>query len=134
MNFRIEQIEYKNIRDIGDLTLDFTQPNEAEAQPISLVQMPNGTGKTTTMGLLRTVTLGEQLDAEEVQSYEPETGASLGKFSVMFSSGGERYKNHLRLDYDIGRAEYEHSRVSREGGGLNQGHFVPNELEKLLSE
>jgi seryl-tRNA synthetase len=134
MNFRIEQIEYQNIRDIGDLILDFTKPGDGEAQPISLVQMPNGTGKTTTMGLLRTVILGAQLDADEVQSYEPETGASLGKFSVAFSSDGERYKNHLRLDYDIGRAEYEHSRVSREGGGLNDGHFVPNELEKLLSE
>ena len=134
MNLRIEEIRYENIRDIGSLHLEFTKPGTSEPRHISLVQMPNGTGKTTTMGLIRHLILASELDDETVMGYEPETGASEGKFTIGFAAGDERFRVHMDLDYDLGTVTYRHSYPQREGGGMNSGHFLPLELENILTE
>jgi hypothetical protein len=134
MNLRIEEIHYRNIRDIGSLHLEFTKPGTSEPRHISLVQMPNGTGKTTTMGLIRHLILGSELNDETVMGYEPETGASEGKFTVGFAAGDDRFRIHMDLDYDLGTVDYRHSYPQREDGGMNSGHFLPLELENILTE
>lgn len=134
MNLRIEEIRYENIRDIGNLTLDFTKPGTSEPHHISLVQMPNGTGKTTTMGLIRHLILGTQLDGDTVKDYEPDYGASEGEFAITFASGDDRFRVHMQLDYDMGTLTYQHSYPQREGGGLNSGHFLPLDLQNILTE
>jgi myosin heavy subunit len=134
MNLRIEEIRYKNIRDIGSLDLEFTKPGTGEPRHISLVQMPNGTGKTTTMGLIRHLILGSELDDETVMGYEPETGASEGEFTIDFATSDDRFRIHMDLDYDLGTVDYRHSYPQREGGGMNSGHFLPLELENILTE
>ncbi len=134
MNLRIEEIRYQNIRDIGSLHLEFTKPGTSEPRHISLVQMPNGTGKTTTMGLIRHLILGSKLDDETVMGYEPETGASEGEFIMGFAAGDERFRVHMELDYDLGTVDYRHSYPQREDGGMNRGHFLPLELENILTE
>lgn len=134
MNLRIEEIRYKNIRDIGSLKLDFTKSGSNQPKHISLVQMPNGTGKTTTMGLIRHLILGSELNNETVRGYEPETGASNGEFIISFAAGEERFRLHMELDYDLGTITYKHSYPQREGGGLNSNHYLPLELENILTE
>lgn len=134
MNLRIEEIRYSNIRDIGSLQLDFTKPGSNRPKHISLVQMPNGTGKTTTMGLIRHLILGSELDNETVRGYEPETGASDGEFIIGFAAGDERFRLHMELDYDLGTVTYKHSYPQREGGGLNSNHYLPLALENILTE
>ena len=134
MDLRIEEIRYQNIRDIGSLHLEFTKPGTSEPRHISLVQMPNGTGKTTTMGLIRHLILGSELDDEAVMGYEPETGASEGEFTIGFAAGDERFRVHMHLDYDLGAVDYHHSYPQREGGGMNSGHFLPLQLENILTE
>ncbi|WP_144922277.1 coiled-coil domain-containing protein [Halorubrum salsamenti] len=134
MNLRIEEIRYENIRDIGSLHLEFTKPGTSEPRHISLVQMPNGTGKTTTMGLIRHLILGSELDDETVMGYEPETGASEGEFTIGFAAGDDRFRIHMDLDYDLGTVGYRHSYPQREDGGMNSGHFLPLELENILTE
>jgi hypothetical protein len=134
MNLRIEEIRYQNIRDIGSLHLEFTKPGTGEPRHISLVQMPNGTGKTTTMGLIRHLILGSELDDEAVMGYEPEYGASKGEFTIGFAAGNDRFRIHMDLDYDLGTVDYRHSYPQREGGGMNSGHFLPLELENILTE
>jgi hypothetical protein len=134
MNLRIEEIRYKNIRDIGSLTLDFTKPGTAEPYHISLVQMPNGTGKTTTMGLIRHLILGTQLDGDVIEDYEPDYGASEGEFTITFAAGDERFRVHMQFDYDMGTLTYRHSYPQREGGGMNSGHFLPLALQNILTE
>ena len=134
MNLRIEEIRYKNIRDIGSLKLDFTKSGSNQPKHISLVQMPNGTGKTTTMGLIRHLILGTDLDNETVRGYEPETGASNGEFIISFATGDERFRLHMELDYDLGTITYKHSYPQREGGGLNNNHYLPLALENILTE
>ena len=134
MNLRIEEIRYENIRDIGNLTLDFTKPGTSDPYHISLVQMPNGTGKTTTMGLIRHLILGTQLDGDAVKDYEPDFGASEGEFTITFAAGDERFRVHMQLDYDMGTLTYQHSYPQREGGGMNSGHFLPLALQNILTE
>ncbi|MDB9302389.1 hypothetical protein PN417_15820 [Halorubrum ezzemoulense] len=134
MNLRIEEIRYQNIRDIGSLHLEFTKPGTSEPRHISLVQMPNGTGKTTTMGLIRHLILGSELDNETVMGYEPEAGASEGEFTIGFAAGDDRFRIHMDLDYDLGTVSYRHSYPQREDGGMNSDHFLPLELENILTE
>ncbi|MDZ7731419.1 MAG: ATP-binding protein [Natrialbaceae archaeon] len=54
MDLKITGIRYENIREFKEVELDFTEDSPGNPHHISLVQMPNGTGKTTTMNLIRT--------------------------------------------------------------------------------
>jgi DNA repair exonuclease SbcCD ATPase subunit len=134
MNLRIEEIQYENIREFKDLEIDFTKANQNDVHHISLVQMPNGTGKTTTMQLIRQLILGVELPEAEVYDYEPDFDASEGEFMIGFRSGSDRFRVHMHLDYDVGTVHYTHSYPQREGGGKNNGHFMPMELDSALTE
>lgn len=134
MNLRIEEIRYENIRNFGNLTLDFTKPGTTEPYDVSLVQMPNGTGKTTTMGLIRHLILGTQLDGDAVSEYEPDTGASEGEFAITFAAGDDRFRVHMQLDYIMETLTYRHSYPQREGGGMSSGHYLPLALQSILTE
>jgi len=134
MNLRIEEIRYKNIREIGSLDLDFTKGQSSDTHQISLVQMPNGTGKTTTMGLIRHLILGAELEEDAVMAYEPEYGASEGEFTMGFATADERFRLHMHLDYDVGSITYRHSYPQRQGGGMNSGHYLPLELQSVLTK
>ena len=64
MKIQILGWEYINIRRINNLTVDLTKGNSIPHQ-ISLIMMPNGTGKTTTINLMRAVLDGSALDWDE---------------------------------------------------------------------
>jgi DNA sulfur modification protein DndD len=134
MKLRIESIKYKNIREFGDLELDFTRSQNSETHQISLVQMPNGTGKTTTMGLIRHLLLGTELEADQVKEYRHQDGASEGKFSMAFATESQRFRIHMHLDYDAGTVSYRTSFPKREGGGTKERHFLPRELDETLTK
>lgn len=134
MNLRIESITYQNIREFRDLSIDFTRDGGDELHHISLVQMPNGTGKTTTMQLIRQLIRGVNLEESEIMEYQPDFGASTGEFTIGFRSGSDRFRVHMQLDYDVGIVNYRHSYPQREGGGMNDGHFMPMEINDTLTE
>ncbi len=134
MNLRIENITYQNIREFRDLSIDFTHDEGDGLHHISLVQMPNGTGKTTTMQLIRQLIRGANLEESEIMEYQPDFGASTGEFSIGFRSGSDRFRVHMHLDYDVGIVNYRHSYPQREGGGMNDGHFMPMEINDTLTE
>ncbi len=140
MKFRIEEIRYENIREFGNLHLDFTREGSNETHNISLVQMPNGTGKTTTMGLIRHLLLGTELEEEQVRDYapgpehSPEYNPSEGEFSMAFATDSMRFRLHMELDYEMGSVRYRHSYPKREGGGTEAGHFLPIEIEDAITE
>jgi DNA sulfur modification protein DndD len=140
MKLRIEEIRYENIREFGDLRLEFTQEENNETHHISLVQMPNGTGKTTTMELIRHLLLGTKLEEEQVRNYAPdpeyapEYNPSQGEFVMTFATDSIRFRIHMELDYDMGSVQYRHSYPQREGGGTDSGHFLPLDLEDALTQ
>jgi DNA sulfur modification protein DndD len=134
MNLRIERIQYQNIREFQDLELDFTAESE-DPHHISLVQMPNGTGKTTTMNLIRATLLGLELSEDEVSSFSPnEFSASIGKFEIDLRTPNEIFTLQLQLDYDIGESEYRHIKPQEARGGNRSGHYMPPQLRNIIEE
>lgn len=135
MRLRIEEIQYKNIREFGDLKLDFTRDETNDTHHISLVQMPNGTGKTTTMGLIRHLILGTEFEDEgQVKDYQPEYNPDSGQFSIAFATESKRFRLQMNLDYNSGTVSYNHTSPQREGGGFNPGHSLPLSLEDTITE
>lgn len=134
MNLKIEGIRYQNIREFRDLELDFTDSN-GNPHHISLVQMPNGTGKTTTMQLIRTVLLGRDLTENEIDSFAPnEFDASTGKFEIDLRTPDEFFTLRLKLNYDVNDFSYRHIKPQEAGGGDAAGHYLPTQLDNIIRE
>jgi septal ring factor EnvC (AmiA/AmiB activator) len=135
MDLKITGIRYENIREFKEVELDFTDDSPGNPHHISLVQMPNGTGKTTTMNLSRILLLGKEMDAEEVRSFQPSDFDAIdGSFEVDFVSSGEPFTLRLELDYEVGDHSYRHIKPQEVGGGDMAGHFLPNELNNVITE
>jgi DNA repair exonuclease SbcCD ATPase subunit len=134
MKLRIEEIRYKNIREFGDLTIDLTHSGGNNTHHVSLIQMPNGTGKTTTMGLIRNLITKADLDEQQVREYAPKIDAKDGEFVMGLATDDQRFRLYMQLDYDLGTVSYRHSYTKREGGGINNGHYLPPELNDTLTE
>ncbi|GAA0646394.1 ATP-binding protein [Salarchaeum japonicum] len=137
MDLRIKGIRYKNIREFNDLEIDLTR-EDGDTHHISLVQMPNGTGKTTTMDLIRTVLVGKELNEDDgltVESLEPEEFDAIeGSFEVDFESNGDQFTFRLDLDYETYEYEYRTIRPSEVGGGDMLGHSLPTQLRTVINE
>ena len=107
MKMSILGIEYKNIRKIADLKLLFTD-SVGKVINNTFIMMANGTGKTTTMTLLKGVLDGKasEWEAEEVKSFAPiGRKADKGEFNVTVQFDDKQYKYFLCLDYWRGVAQ-----------------------------
>jgi len=114
--------------------------NETSCYPVSLIQMPNGTGKTTTLNLLRAALGGEPIkepwDAEKVRSFRkteawrhlPEHQDSEGRFQVRLLYNGARLTFTLNFDFEDGRVDFSTTLQS----GMKRGFHPPRELERFL--
>jgi hypothetical protein len=140
MDLRITGFRYHNIREFKDLKIDLTRDSE-NTHHISLVQMPNGTGKTTTMDLIRTVLIGKDLEENEegeltVNNLEPKDFDAIeGWFEADFKSNGTPFTFRLELDYETYDHQYRTITPSETGGGDMIGHSLPNhELNTIINE
>ncbi len=99
--------------------------------PIALVQMPNGTGKTTSLEMLRAALSGEaeEWGQERIQSYRKESGdADRGFFEVSFQVGSDKVSIQLTLDFLEGEAEYK----TIQNRGNKEGFHPPVGLRQFL--
>lgn len=134
MGLKIKRIKYENIREFEELELDLTNGTD-DPHHVSLVQMPNGTGKTTTMDLIRTTLLGKDLDEEEVRSYQPTNFDAVdGTFEIDFEFNGDVFTLRLELDYEYGNYAYRRIRPQRVAGGDIPEHRLPHQLENVMTE
>lgn len=134
MNIEILGWGYENIRRFGKLDVDLSQ-NRSSLPHICLVMMRNGTGKTTTIQLIRAVLNGAATtwNAEQVREFRPKgRDVSFGKFNLTVKFDGNTYYYTLLFDYEKGNAEYRTSRVSRVGGGLETGRILPTALNGVF--
>lgn len=128
------QISYKNIREMKDLNIQLTD-RRGKPRHISLIQMPNGIGKTTTMELIRYCldkgALG--LTSEEIQSFKP-TNADVtnGEFRVKLTMDGQLKIVTLRFDYDNGTVKY--TTTSTERGGEVEGLELGQDVESWFKK
>ena len=133
MKMSILGIEYKNIRKITDLKLSFL---DATGNVINnnFIMMANGTGKTTTMELLKGLLDGTAVEwsASDVKSFAPTTRVSdTGEFSITVKFDERQYKYFLCLDYRTGVATI--NTTTTENGGYEEGRHLPDSLKDIFS-
>jgi len=115
--------------------VEFDLKSNGVVPKVTLIQMPNGTGKTTTLTMMRAVMTGEAetWPEDRVRSMRrPGLQNTAGVFAVFLSIEGKPLTLELRLDFDAGTAAY---RTSSPGlGGVVPGWRPPKEVERFLDE
>jgi len=101
-----------------DHTIDLMDGESAA--PVALIQMPNGTGKTTSLEMLRAALSGEAeaWDQETVRSYRKQsTDVDQGSFEVSLQAGPDKVTIKLSLNFLDGTVEYEttHNKGNKKG-------------------
>ncbi|WP_088343783.1 MULTISPECIES: AAA family ATPase [Rhodomicrobium] len=110
---------------------------DANGQPhgISLIQMPNGTGKTTTLSLLRAALSGAAAngtwDRGRVRELRKKGGdAAEGLFELKLTLNDKRITVKMEFDFETGRVEYK----TTWGSGQEEGFNPPFELRRFMNE
>lgn len=109
MKMSILEFEYKNIRKISSLQISF-RDNDGGVIKNNFVMMANGTGKTTTMTLIKGLLDGSaaKWSTDYVKSFSPTTTTGdNGEFSITVKFDEKQYKYFLSLDYVHGTAKIE---------------------------
>ena len=113
-----------------DVAVDLRRAGQVP--PVSLVQMPNGTGKTTTLELLNAALSGSAQDwkPEQVRGYRRGREGAVGRFKVTLLVDGKPLSIELSLDYSTGRASYRST--SPGSGGVVPVWRVPPAMTRFL--
>lgn len=110
-----------------DHELEFFPSGQSETWPVSLIQMPNGTGKTTTLTLLRAALSGSAADGdvspEAVRAFRKRNGGEdTGQFVVHLKIADRKVSFILDFDFDQGSLNYHTTLPS----GMKRGfHPLP---------
>lgn len=130
MELRLLGWQYENIRGgLHNVAISL----ESGADRWTLIQMPNGTGKTTTMSLLRATFSGESLSPQFVRDLRASDEAETGLFEVRLSIDSKPYRLQLRLNYVDGTCQYWTARSEIRAGGLEEGLLLPHDLRRLFT-
>ena len=140
MKMSILEFEYINIRKISSLKISFRN-NDGGVIKNNFVMMANGTGKTTTMILIKGLFDGSAVkwSADYVRSFAPTTTTGdTGEFSITVKFDEKQYKYFLSLDYVNGVAKIETLAPpkGRETGlrlpGAIKGIFTPKCVSRFV--
>ena len=134
MKIRILGWKYEHIRRMESLEVSLER-EDGEIYPHSLIMMPNGTGKTTTLYLIRAALDGSAINwkKRDVISYRPVySQEEEGGFTLKVAFGEDIYYYVLHLDYESGRAWYETGSAMM-AGGLEEGWRLPLALRGILN-
>jgi len=123
-----------------DHQISFLKDKEGQdIYPISLIQMPNGTGKTTTLELLRAALSGDTLmgkgaaqewSADKIQSFQKRNSQSSGgQFQVILICDTRRLTITMDFDFDDGKVKYSTTLQS----GNREGFHPPREVMKFFN-
>jgi hypothetical protein len=106
-----------------------------EPYAVSLIQMPNGTGKTTTLSLLRAALSGAAAngswDRARIRELRKRSHAGPdGLFELWLALNGKRITIRMEFDFEAGRVEYK----TTFGSGQEDGFHPPFELRRFMNE
>lgn len=103
--------------------------------PISLVQMPNGTGKTTTLSLLRAALSGAAddplWDSKKIEEFKKRhSKKQFGFFEVRLLLNERRATIVMEFDFENGRVNYK----TTYGPGRREGFYPPSDFRRFMNE
>lgn len=109
--------------------------SDGQPYPVSLIQMPNGTGKTTTLALLRAALSGAAIDPgwdrQTIAEYRKKNGASQhGYFEVRLLLNDRRATILMEFDFENGRVSYK----TTHGPGRRDGFHPPPDFRRFMNE
>ncbi len=116
-----------------DVSIDLTGRNGEPAR-VALIQMPNGTGKTTTLNLLRaslTNAASRWSPAQIRELRRPGATNDLGEFRVNLLMDGKPLTFELLLDFEAGTAGYRTTLPS--SGGVVRRWDPPTAMQRFLT-
>ncbi|MGB8946491.1 MAG: hypothetical protein WCD21_40595 [Streptomyces sp.] len=115
-----------------DHEIDFRRAGD-DPHRVSLVQMPNGTGKTTTLTLLRATLSGAAADGSwdgrQMMKLRKSADQVQGSFEVRLLLGPERVTIIMSLDFETSKVHYKTTR----GEGQHEGFDPPFEFRRFLT-
>lgn len=135
MKIRITDWRCENLR-IGEGTESFELGDPPARW--SLIQMPNGLGKTSTMTLIRAVLGEDELSPEEVRGFSANDAVESGMFELGLLIEGRRggppkhYRLTATFDFRNGSYQYSTLRPQERAGGREPGLVLPPDLKHIL--
>lgn len=132
MKMSILELEYKNIRKISSLQISFRNDTGGVIKN-NFVMMANGTGKTTTMTLIKGLFDGSAKNwpVDYVKSFAPTTTTGdKGEFSITVKFDEKQYKYFLSLDYVNGIAKIETQAPPK---GRETGLLLPTAIKGIFT-
>ena len=130
MRVRITGWRAKNLRGyLRDIDIDLS----ADLRRWTLFQMPNGTGKTTTMRLFRDALTGVPLSESDIQSLKADDTVEDGFFELSITIDDEPWRVNMKFDFRTGRCEYSTTSVGERTGGDKVGR-LPAVLRETLQK
>ena len=127
MKIRILGWEAEGLRGaLANFKIDVSNP----LKPNVLIQMPTGTGKTTTISLIRKALSGESLSPREIESFRADSQPPSGRFALRLSLDDVIAKIVVEFDFASSKAEYTTIWVP---GGNKNGHVLPRPYDRLLT-
>ena len=106
-----------------------TLGDESHIHKVSLIQMPNGVGKTTTLRLLRAALSGEaSWSPDEVREFRKRTPRNRrGQFSVvLLTNQNRRLTIVMKFDFSNGEVSFQTSY----GSSAGLSHYRPSNFSR----
>ena len=105
---------------------------DPDSAPIALLQMPNGTGKTTTMSLIRTVLSGRR--PVDIASFRGSDSASEGFFELRLKLDEDLYTVGIRFEFNTREAFFYTDGLEGREHGHNLPTLVADTLRRGVTE
>ncbi|KVK54332.1 hypothetical protein BCY90_15605 [Agrobacterium deltaense] len=99
----------------------------------SLIQMPNGMGKTTTMSLLRKLLSNDAIGPAEVLDLRADDQVEEGSFELQLIVDDRPFRLGIDFDFRTGNTSRYTVRAESRDGGRVPGRALPTELSDLLT-
>lgn len=133
MKMVVTEMEFSNIRKLSSLKIRFTSTG-GSLYKNTFIMMGNGTGKTTTITLIKGLLDGsaENWSKDEVRSYQPvNRDVTEGVFSISTRFDERVYKYFLKLDYLNGTAKISCTTALQ--GGHESTRRFPDSIKDLFT-
>jgi len=131
MDLRIKGWESEGLR-CPDIKIDLVKDG---VRPVTLIQMPNGTGKTTTLTMIRAALTGEarHWGVSKVREYQSRAGDNnVGRFRLDLAVDERPLTFEITLDFTEGRAQYRTTSPSI--GGVVMDWKPPSDIRRFLND